>query len=94
MKYKKVYGEHSNSTCLFCNKVAITKNEQNVPVCKDHIKSILNDFKCSCGEYLDIRESKYGIFFICMNCGPVSLKKALLINEVKDESKIPSIYDL
>ncbi|MFP4119271.1 MAG: hypothetical protein ACLFTH_04420 [Candidatus Woesearchaeota archaeon] len=91
---KKVYGQNGNAECLFCSKTATTKNEQGVPVCKEHTESILNDFKCACGEYLDIKESKYGIFFTCMNCGAVSLKKALLFNEIKDESKIPSVHDL
>lgn len=94
MKGKKIYGQNSNAACLFCSKPATTKNDQGVPVCKEHSKAILNDFKCACGEYLDIRESKYGVFFTCMNCGPVSMKKALSINEVHDESKIPSVEDL
>ena len=94
MYRKKVYGQSGDSTCLFCGKKATTFNEQKVPVCEDHKTAILNDFKCVCGEYLDIRTSKYGLFFTCMNCGPVSLQKALQLNVVRDESKIPSVYDL
>lgn len=94
MHFKKVYGQSQTNECLFCGKIATTKNKQKVPVCNKHINSILNDFKCICGEYLDIRESKYGIFFTCMNCGTVSLSKALEINTISDENNIISVYDL
>lgn len=94
MHFKKVYGQSKNPTCLFCKKLATTKNKQKVPVCAKHKDAWLNDFKCVCGQYLDIKESKYGMFFLCMNCGPVSLAKALEFNMVWDENNLPSIEDL
>lgn len=33
---KKVYGDSKITECPFCGKQAITRNPQNVPVCKDH----------------------------------------------------------
>lgn len=94
MRYKKVYGESKLTTCLFCGKQATTTNEQEVPVCINHKKAKLNDFKCACGEWLDLRTSKFGIFFTCMNCGTVSLAKALQFNQVYDDNNLPSVYDL
>ncbi len=52
------------------------KNSQGLPVCNDHTKSILEGKKCACGETLQIKESKWGAFFLCKNCGPISTKKA------------------
>ena len=77
---KKVYGQSTNNTCPFCGSIATTINEQSVPVCSLHKTEFLSDLKCSCGEYLDVRKSKYGIFFTCMNCGPVNFKKGLELN--------------
>ena len=91
---RKVYGQSAITACLFCGKQATTKNEQKVPVCIKHKKAWLNDFKCICGDYLDVRESKHGMFFSCMKCGAVSLSKALEINQVWDENNLPSIDDL
>ena len=72
----------------------MTKNEQGIPVCPNHKGSRLNDFKCACGDYLDIKEGKYGIFFVCMNCGTINLQKALQFNKIWDENNLPSIDDL
>ncbi len=94
MRHRKVYGQSQSNNCMFCGSAATTKNEQKVPVCRAHKDSWLNDFKCICGDYLDIRESKFGIFFTCMNCGSVSLSKALEINQIWDENNIISIDDL
>ena len=94
MRYRKVYGQSKENTCLFCGKQSTRANEQGVPVCNNHKNAILNDFKCACGEWLDIKQSKYGIFFVCINCGPVSLAKALSVNQVWDENNLPGIDDL
>ncbi len=72
---------------MFCGSSATTTNEQSVPVCISHKKAILNDFKCVCGEYLDLRSGKFGLYFSCMNCGNINMNKALEVNEVKDISK-------
>lgn len=59
----------------------MTKNSQEVPVCQRHKDKDLDGLKCACGSYLDIKNGKFGIFFTCMNCGIVNMKKALEINE-------------
>jgi len=94
MQAKKMYGQSKNTQCLFCGKIATTSNEQEIPVCNLHKHARLNDFKCACGDWLDIKKSKYGIFFTCMNCGVISLSKALQLNQVWDENNLPSIDDL
>lgn len=86
MYIPKRYGQSRVDNCPFCGKHAFTKNSQDIPVCKDHKGAILNDFKCACGSYLDLRTGKYGAYFNCMNCGNVNFKKALELNEVKDIS--------
>ncbi|MCB9358920.1 hypothetical protein H6503_03235 [Candidatus Woesearchaeota archaeon] len=73
---KKVYGESRKDTCYFCEKQAFGENSQGLPACKDHVSEILEDKRCTCGEYLDIKKSKWGAFFVCSNCGPISLSKS------------------
>tara|TARA_Y100000310_G_scaffold286879_1_gene311393 strand:+ start:351 stop:716 length:366 start_codon:yes stop_codon:yes gene_type:complete len=72
---KKVYGESRIDTCPFCDNKAFLKNEQGIPVCKDHKKSLM-EVKCVCGEYLEPKEGKYGSFFTCINCGIITKRKA------------------
>ena len=79
MRMRKVYGESKNETCPFCDKRAITENPQGIPVCLNHKKNYL-DLKCVCGEWLDIKKSKFGAFCTCINCGAISLTKALSMN--------------
>ena len=76
----KRYGETKNESCPFCGKQGIMKNSQGIPVCKNHKKSELNDFKCVCGEYLDLLEGKYGPYFRCMNCGNINFNKGIEMN--------------
>lgn len=83
---RKRYGESQVNSCPFCEAIAIAKNKQGIPVCEKHKSAVLNDFKCICGEYLDIMQGKYGMFFNCMRCGPVSFRKALEVNDVRDVS--------
>ena len=68
--------------CVFCDRQAISKNNQGFPVCVIHKKDDLPEMKCVCGEFLNIKDGKYGAFFLCPGCGPVSVKKALSVNEV------------
>jgi len=78
---KKVYGESGRTICPFCGADATTKNPQGLPVCRHHTRDEIN-LKCACGEWLDIKESKYGTFFLCMRCGPVSYKRGLEMNNL------------
>ena len=75
------------SNCVFCSGQAISKNEQKFPVCIVHKKQEFPDMKCACGEFLFVKESKYGAFFLCSNCGPVSVKKAVSMNDVQPTKK-------
>ena len=77
---KKVYGQGQTAQCPFCGDSAYEMNEQNVPVCKAHKQHQMPGLKCVCGGWLDHRKSKYGVFFTCMDCGPVSFKKMLEVN--------------
>lgn len=77
MYIPKQYGESQKNNCPFCGKLAVTENHQGVPVCLDHKKQALNDVKCICGEYLDVRKGKFGPYFNCINCGNVSFNKGL-----------------
>lgn len=78
---RKVYGQSQQTPCPFCGSNVTAKNDQGLPVCHRHTKDEIN-LKCVCGEYLDVKESKYGTFFLCMRCGPVSYKKGMEINDL------------
>jgi len=80
MRTRKIYGESKVSRCPFCDGAAVTRNEQKIPVCMKHKNELLQDLKCSCGDYLDIKMGKYGPFFICMNCNIIKFEKGLEIN--------------
>lgn len=84
---KKIYGHNRKDICPFCGKQATTKNSQGYGVCLKHKNAVMEDMRCACGEYLDIKEGKYGLFFLCMSCGPMSQSKAFEINDIKDISQ-------
>lgn len=73
---KKVYGESKAESCYFCDKRATTENSLGIPTCFEHKSKNAENQKCACGKTLEIRKSKFGAFFVCASCGPVSLKKA------------------
>jgi len=72
---KKKYGQSQILKCHFCDKQATLKNQQGLPTCIDHRKSVEQEKKCVCGEKLKLMNGKYGPFYLCDKCGPVSLKK-------------------
>lgn len=80
MYIPKRYGQGKVDRCPFCEKQAVTQNEQKVPVCMAHNKMVLPLMKCVCGETLDMLHGKYGVFFSCIKHGNVNLRKALEIN--------------
>jgi len=80
MYIPKKYGQSKVDSCPFCGKTATIKNNQHVPVCQNHKKASLPDLKCSCNSYLDLRKGKFGVYFNCLNCGNISMKKALALN--------------
>ncbi len=80
MYIPKKYGQSKASLCPFCKKDATTKNSQQVPVCQAHKENILQDLTCFCGDYLELKDGKFGIYFNCTNCGNINIKKALVMN--------------
>jgi len=76
MRFSKQYGQSRNDGCAFCDRRALAENRQGLPTCEEHKSRVMVDKRCACGEYLDIKKSKWGAFFLCSNCGPISLKKA------------------
>jgi len=80
MRFKKVYGQSKDNICPFCGDIATTFNNQKVPVCLAHKNEELLDLKCVCGGWLDLKQGKYGPFFVCMNCGIVNFAKGLELN--------------
>jgi hypothetical protein len=88
MRIPKKYGAYREDNCIFCGKRATTKNSQGITVCIEHKDAILNDMKCACGKYLDIKQSKYGFFFLCEKCGCISPKKAFENNKIEDVGSV------
>jgi hypothetical protein len=43
--------------------------------------------KCACGGWLDMKVSKFGPFWVCMKCGPVSWRKAMEMNPLAQEKE-------
>ncbi len=80
MYIPKRYGESKISKCPFCGRDAYYKNKQNVPVCKDHKDQQISEMRCACGSWLEMKHGKYGVFYICIHCGPINMKKALDMN--------------
>lgn len=83
---KKIYGESRIQKCPFCGARATVRNQQGFPVCRDHKDSKMNQMYCICGEPLEIKHGKYGVFFLCMQCGPINQSKAFEVNDIKDTS--------
>lgn len=81
MRGRKVYGSYQTAACPFCGKSAYAKNKDGVAVCADHKNAQFGDMKCVCGSFLEQKTGKFGAFFICENCGPVNMNKAININD-------------
>ncbi|MDP2749521.1 MAG: hypothetical protein Q8O89_01660 [Nanoarchaeota archaeon] len=80
MYIPKRYGESKVDNCPFCGRISIMKNAQGVPVCAAHKSENLTDLKCVCGEMLEMNDGKFGIYFKCINCGNMNLRKAIEVN--------------
>jgi transcription elongation factor Elf1 len=95
---RKAYGLSKVEKCPFCNATALSVNKQGVPVCREHMKLDVN-MKCACGQWLDIKKSKWGAFALCSKCGPMSIAKAMALNplekepekEIPDKNKSPPV---
>ncbi len=86
MYIPKRYGQSKVNKCPFCGRDAFSQNSQKIPVCKDHKDTMMKDMKCACGSWLDMREGKFGVFYTCLNCGPVNMNKALEVNNPMENS--------
>jgi len=80
MRIPKKYGQSQIVKCPFCGQQSTTTNKQKVPVCPKHTGATLDNLKCACGSYLDLKHGKWGPFFLCMGCGPINMRKALDVN--------------
>ena len=83
----KKYGQSRIDKCPFCQKQATAMNSQKVPVCLSHKEERLDDLKCVCGSALEVLSGKFGVFFSCMKCGNMNLRKVLEFNAVKPKMK-------
>ena len=64
------------SKCFWCEHLAVTYNEQKIPTCKIHKRNKLKIDKCPlCKGFIELKNGKYGAFFVCDNCGCLNLKK-------------------
>ena len=81
---KKTYGSYQVNQCIFCGTAAYSVNPQGIPVCNNHKSAEvdMDAIRCACGDYLDIKEGKFGAFFLCMKCGPRSIAKVKEINTI------------
>jgi len=94
MRIKKVYGASKTLTCPFCERTATQKNDQGLEVCHLHIKTNLEEFKCLCGSWLELKVGKFGPYFNCIKCGNMNYKKAMEIKkatETKEKSNSPQL---
>lgn len=80
MYFRKRYGASRVDSCPFCGKQGVTKSVQGVPVCTTHKNRQLSGLKCACGNYVDIKEGKWGAYASCLRCGNMNLRKILEIN--------------
>ena len=87
MYIPKQYGKSKIDKCPFCERQATSLNKQKVPVCTLHEDSILEDMKCMCGEYLELKTGRYGIYFNCLNCGNINSRKIFEINQIVDTNQ-------
>ena len=81
-KPKKVYGEYTNTGCHWCGKTATAENEQGLSTCSDHQQKRMEDVKCACGSWLELKAGKYGSYFNCLNCGNMNYEKGMKMKEL------------
>lgn len=79
---KKIYGQSQQKTCAFCGKLATLKNPQGAEVCIQHKQSLIEEIKCTCGSWLELRSGKFGSYYNCINCGNINRNKAEEIKEM------------
>jgi hypothetical protein len=88
MYIPKRYGQSKIENCTFCDKRGLLKNTQGLIVCSDHRNKVMDDLKCACGNFLELRQGKFGPFYTCMNCGIISIKKAQEMQGMQKKEKV------
>ena len=83
MRIPKKYGSYQTPLCPFCSRQAIAKSAEGVPVCSSHKDQKLPELKCGCGEYVDLRDGKWGPYFSCIRCGNVNFSRIIEMNVIK-----------
>ena len=83
----KRYGEYQTKNCPFCNRQATQKNTQGIDVCHQHIKSVFEEIKCTCGSWLEQKVGKFGPYFNCLKCGNISFNKAMEMKDMMGSQK-------
>ena len=92
-KTKKKYGEYKRLICPFCSRNATQKNEQGLDVCHLHVKQMMEDIKCTCGKWLELRVSKHGPYFNCLDCGNINFQKGMEIKSLTHVGLPPEIME-
>jgi hypothetical protein len=80
MYIPKRYGQSKVDSCPFCTKQATVQNKQGIPVCQSHKDQNLDNLKCICGSFLEVKSGKFGPYFYCFKCGNINFRKALEFN--------------
>ena len=81
-KRKKTYGEYQTKNCAFCGRQATQKTEVGLEVCYQHLKSKMEEIKCTCGSWLEQRSGKFGAYFNCLSCGNLNFQKGMEIKAI------------
>jgi len=90
-KAKKSYGNYKMVKCPFCSRNATQKNAQGLEVCHVHYKEVLEEFKCICGSWLEVRSGKFGPYFNCMKCGNINYNKGMEIKGITAAKTVVSL---
>ncbi|MBS3124149.1 hypothetical protein J4437_05980 [Candidatus Woesearchaeota archaeon] len=91
---KKSYGQYKEVHCTFCEKMATQYTENQLPVCRLHLKGKMEEFKCLCGSWLEQRSGKYGPYFNCIKCGIVNYKKGMEMRKLQPVSEVTSTHSV
>lgn len=85
---QKTYGDYKVSHCPFCDKIATSKNEQGLDVCRLHTKQKIEEIRCTCGGWLETRSGKFGPYFNCVKCGNINYNKGMAMKEMTTPIKM------
>lgn len=85
MRIPKSYGNYKKTICPFCERTATHKNEQGLDVCHLHLKKRLDEFKCLCGSWVELRVGKFGPYFNCIKCGNFNYNKGMEIKSATEK---------